>query len=69
MKKPNSNQWVEIMGAGMVHPKVLQAVGLNPEEWTGFAFGCGIDRLAMMKYGFDDVRALYQDDLRFLEQF
>lgn len=69
MKKPSSDKWIEIMGAGMVHPKVLEAVGLNPKEWSGFAFGCGVDRLAIMKYGFDDVRTLYQDDLRFLEQF
>lgn len=69
MKKSGSEKWIEIMGAGMVHPKVLQAVGLDPKEWSGFAFGCGVDRLAIMKYGFDDVRTLYQDDLRFLEQF
>lgn len=69
MKKSGSEKWIEIMGAGMVHPKVLEAVGLNPKEWSGFAFGCGVDRLAIMKYGFDDVRTLYQDDLRFLEQF
>ncbi len=64
-----AGKWIEIMGAGMVHPKVLEAVGLDPKEWKGFAFGCGVDRLAIMKYSFDDVRALYQDDLRFLEQF
>lgn len=64
-----ASKWIEIMGAGMVHPKVLTAVGLDPKEWSGFAFGCGVDRLAMLKYGFDDVRALYQDDNRFLEQF
>lgn len=63
------NAWLEIMGAGMVHPKVLKNVGLNPRWWQGFAFGIGLDRLAMMKYKINDVRAFYSGDLRFLNQF
>ncbi len=61
--------WIEIGGAGMVHPNVLQAGGINPKEYKGFAFGCGIDRMVMMKYGLDDVRALYNGDLRVVNQF
>ncbi len=61
--------WLEIMGAGMVHPNVLKASGINPKNWQGFAFGVGMDRLAMMKYKIDDIRLLYSGDLRFLEQF
>lgn len=61
--------WLEMMGAGMVHPKVFKAAGYNPKHWTGFAFGMGLDRLAMMKYKIDDVRLLYSGDLRFLKQF
>jgi phenylalanyl-tRNA synthetase alpha chain len=61
--------WLEIMGAGMVHPKVFKQAGYNPQHWQGFAFGMGVDRLAMLKYGIDDVRLFYQNDLRFLEQF
>lgn len=61
--------WLEIMGAGMVHPKVLNGVGVNPEEWRGFAFGGGIDRLAMLKYGIDDIRLFYSGDLRLVNQF
>ena len=61
--------WLEMMGAGMVHPKVFEAAGYNPKHWTGFAFGMGLDRLAMMKYKIDDVRLLYSGDLRFLKQF
>ena len=57
------------MGAGMVHPEVLQNVGLDPEEWKGFAFGGGVDRLAMLKYGIDDIRLLYTGDLRLVNQF
>ena len=55
--------------AGRVHPKVLAAGGLDPDEWTGFAFGLGIDRLAMMRFGVDDIRWFHSGDLRFLEQF
>ena len=57
------------MGAGMVHPNVLKAGGINPKNWQGFAFGVGMDRLAMMKYKVDDVRLFYSGDLRFLHQF
>jgi phenylalanyl-tRNA synthetase alpha chain len=61
--------WIEIGGAGMVHPKVLEASGINPREYRGFAFGCGIDRMIMLKYGIDDVRLLYNGDLRVVNQF
>jgi phenylalanyl-tRNA synthetase alpha chain len=61
--------WMELCGMGMVHPHVLKAGGLDPEEWSGFAFGLGIDRLAMMTYGIDDIRRFHGGDLRFLEQF
>ena len=61
--------WMEMMGAGMVHPNVLKAGGLNPKNWQGFAFGIGMDRLAMMKYKIHDIRLLYSGDLRFLQQF
>ena len=61
--------WVEIMGAGMVHPNVLKNSGLNPKNWQGFAFGIGLDRLAMIKYKINDIRLFYNGDLRFLKQF
>ncbi|MDO8532136.1 MAG: phenylalanine--tRNA ligase subunit alpha [Dehalococcoidia bacterium] len=61
--------WIEIMGAGMVHPKVLRRVGYDPERYTGFAFGMGPERIAMLKYGIDDIRLFYSNDLRFLRQF
>ena len=61
--------WVEIMGAGMVHPNVLKSVGYNPKNWQGFAFGMGVDRLAMMKYKINDIRLFYSGDLRFIGQF
>jgi len=61
--------WMEMAGAGMVHPNVLKNAGLNPKEWQGFAFGMGLDRLAMMKYKIDDIRLFYSGDLRFLNQF
>jgi len=61
--------WVEIIGAGMVHPNVLKNAGLNPKGWTGFAFGMGMNRLAMMKYKIDDIRLFNSGDLRFLQQF
>lgn len=61
--------WLEMLGAGMVHPNVFKAVGYNPREWQGFAFGVGIDRLAMMKYKIDDVRLFHSGDLRFIKQF
>jgi phenylalanyl-tRNA synthetase alpha chain len=62
-------KWMEVMGAGMVHPKVLSGVGIDPEEFRGFAFGLGLDRFAMIKYGIPDVRMLYQPDLRIFNQF
>lgn len=62
-------EWVEIMGCGMVDPLVLEEVGLDPEEWSGFAFGLGVERIAMILYGVDDIRYFYQNDLRFLRQF
>ncbi len=61
--------FIEIMGAGLVHPKVLDAAGIDSKKYSGFAFGCGVDRLAMLKYGIDDVRLLYQGDLRLINQF
>lgn len=64
-----ANRWIEIMGAGMVHPNVLRNCGIDPKEYSGFAFGMGIDRLGVMKYGVDDVRHFYSGDLRFVNQF
>ncbi len=64
-----ANKWIEIMGAGMVHPNVLRESEIDPEKYSGFAFGMGIDRLAVMKYGINDVRDLYTGDLRFVNQF
>ena len=61
--------WIEIMGAGMIHPKVLEGVGYDTEKYTGFAFGMGPERIAMLKYGIDDIRHFYSNDLRFLRQF
>jgi phenylalanyl-tRNA synthetase alpha chain len=61
--------WIEILGAGMVHPNVLRFGGVDPERYTGFAFGCGIDRVAMLKYGMDDLRALFENDVRMTRQF
>ena len=61
--------WIEILGAGMVHPKVLKMAGYEDEELTGFAFGIGIERIAMLKYGIDDIRSFYINDRRFIEQF
>jgi phenylalanyl-tRNA synthetase alpha chain len=61
--------WLELMGAGMVHPNVFKAVGLNSKNWQGFAFGMGLDRLAMLKYKINDIRLFYSGDLRFLKQF
>ncbi|WP_346354906.1 phenylalanine--tRNA ligase subunit alpha [Azotosporobacter soli] len=61
--------WLEILGSGMVHPKVLEMGGFDPEKVTGFAFGMGIERIAMLKYGIDDLRLFYENDIRFLHQF
>ena len=61
--------WLEVLGAGMVHPNVCRAVGVNPRRFRGFAFGLGIERLAMLKFGIDDIRLFFENDLRFLRQF
>jgi phenylalanyl-tRNA synthetase alpha chain len=61
--------WMEVLGSGMVHPRVISACGLDPDEWQGFAFGCGIDRLAMLKYGMDDLRAFFDGDIRWLKHY
>jgi phenylalanyl-tRNA synthetase alpha chain len=61
--------WLEILGSGMVHPAVFEAVGYDPEKYTGFAFGMGIERVALLKWGVEDIRLFYENDLRFLEQF
>jgi phenylalanyl-tRNA synthetase alpha chain len=62
-------QWLEIMGCGMVDPNVLDEVGVDPERYTGFAFGMGIDRIAMLRHNIADIRLLYENDIRFLKQF
>jgi phenylalanyl-tRNA synthetase alpha chain len=64
-----SSGWLEILGSGMVHPNVLKNVGYDPEEFTGWAFGMGIERIAMLKYGIDDIRLFFENDVRFLSQF
>lgn len=64
-----SEGWMEVLGSGMVHRKVIAAGGYDPDEWQGFAFGCGIDRLAMLKYGMDDLRAFFDGDLRWLKHY
>lgn len=61
--------WLEIMGSGMVHPNVLEMAGIDPYKYSGFAFGMGLDRIALLKYGIDDIRLLYENDKRFLHQF
>lgn len=61
--------WLELLGAGMVHPNVLKEVGCNAKKWGGFAFGMGVERIAMLKFGINDIRLFYENDLRFLEQF
>lgn len=65
----SASGWLEVMGAGMVHPRVLENAGLNPREYQGFAFGGGIDRLVMLQTGIDDIRMLYNGDLRLVNQF
>jgi phenylalanyl-tRNA synthetase alpha chain len=61
--------WMEVLGSGMVHPEVIRNCGLDPDQWQGFAFGCGIDRLAMLKYGMDDLRAFFDGDIRWLKHY
>ena len=68
IRTPAGN-WLELGGCGMVHPNVLRAGGLDPEEWSGFAFGFGIDRMAKERHGVGDVRDMYTNDIRFVEQF
>ena len=62
-------RWMEILGCGMVDPNVLEAVGIDADRYTGYAFGMGAERLAMLRHGIDDIRLLYENDLRFLTQF
>ena len=69
LKVGGGDDWLEILGSGMVHPKVLQNAGVDPNEWQGFAFGMGIDRIAMLKYGIPDLRAFFDSDLRWLRHY
>nr|HMS95288.1 phenylalanine--tRNA ligase subunit alpha [Tabrizicola sp.] len=69
LKIGEGDKWMEILGSGMVHPKVLMAAGVDPEQWQGFAFGMGIDRIAMLKYGIPDLRAFFESDLRWLRHY
>ena len=69
LKVGEGDDWLEILGSGMVHPKVLQNAGVDPEQWQGFAFGMGIDRIAMLKYGIPDLRAFFDSDLRWLRHY
>ncbi len=62
-------RWLEVLGSGMVHPEIIEAAGYDPKKYTGFAFGMGVERFAMLRYGIGDIRYFYQNDLRFLEQF
>lgn len=66
---PDGGRWLEILGCGMVDPNVLEAVDIDPERYTGYAFGMGVERIAMLRYGIDDLRIFYENDIRFLEQF
>ena len=63
------DRWLELLGSGMVHPDIIEAAGLDPDRYTGFAFGMGVERFAMLRYGIDDIRDFYANDLRFLQQF
>jgi phenylalanyl-tRNA synthetase alpha chain len=67
--RSESGRWLEILGCGMVHPSVLRNAGIDSDEWSGYAFGMGVERLTMLRYGVDDLRAFFENDLRFLEQF
>ncbi|MEI4234318.1 phenylalanine--tRNA ligase subunit alpha [Roseovarius sp. D22-M7] len=69
LKVGEGDDWLEILGSGMVHPKVLEAGNIDPQEWQGFAFGMGIDRIAMLKYGIPDLRAFFDSDLRWLRHY
>ncbi|MDE0361898.1 MAG: phenylalanine--tRNA ligase subunit alpha, partial [Rhodospirillaceae bacterium] len=67
--RSESGKWLEILGCGMVHPNVLRHVNVDPEKFTGYAFGMGVERLAMLRYGVGDLRRFFENDLRFIEQF
>ncbi|WP_143872427.1 phenylalanine--tRNA ligase subunit alpha [Catenovulum sediminis] len=67
--KGQNGKWLEVLGCGMVHPNVLKAVNIDPEKYSGFAFGMGVERLTMLRYGVSDLRAFFENDLRFLKQF
>ncbi|MEJ2001541.1 MAG: phenylalanine--tRNA ligase subunit alpha [Maritimibacter sp.] len=69
VKVGEGDDWLEVLGSGMVHPNVLRSAGVDPDEWQGFAFGIGIDRLAMLKYGIPDLRAFFDSDLRWLKHY
>ena len=69
LKIGEGEDWMEILGSGMVHPKVLSGVGVDPSKYQGFAFGLGIDRIAMLKYGIPDLRSFFDSDLRWLEHY
>jgi phenylalanyl-tRNA synthetase alpha chain len=66
---PDAGQWMEILGCGMVHPNVLKAANVDPEQYTGYAVGMGVERIAMLRHGIDDIRVFYENDVRFLKQF
>jgi phenylalanyl-tRNA synthetase alpha chain len=66
---PLAGKWLEVAGSGQVHPQVMRNYGLDPEQYIGFAFGSGIERLAMLRYGVDDLRLFFENDVRFLRQF
>jgi phenylalanyl-tRNA synthetase alpha chain len=69
VKVGEGDGWLEVLGSGMMHPKVLQAGGIDPDVYQGFAFGMGIDRIAMLKYGVPDLRAMFESDLRWLKHY
>jgi phenylalanyl-tRNA synthetase alpha chain len=66
--RSESGRWLEILGCGMVHPNVLRNAGVDPDQFSGYAFGMGVERLAMLRYGVSDLRAFFENDLRFLRQ-
>ena len=68
-KKDGSKVYIEVLGAGLVHPEVLKMGGYDPNKFSGFAFGIGVERIAILKYGVDDIRSFYANDIRFLNQF
>jgi phenylalanyl-tRNA synthetase alpha chain len=68
-REDGTTSWLEVLGCGMVHPNVLRACQIDPERYTGFAFGMGVERFAMLRYGVGDLRAFFENDVRFLKQF